>query len=212
MNKTQMAIDVFDANAKLYQDKFMDVDLYAESLDLFCSKIKKPNASILELACGPGNVTRYLLKRRPDFSIVGTDLSVNMLELAKQNNPTATFQKMDCRDLHKIKERYDGIMCAFALPYVDKEEALKMIHDGAKILQPGGLFYISTMEDDYTKSGLEVNSVGDSVFMHYHQHDYLRNQLLSKGLKLLLEDKKEYIDSKGRLVCDLILIGQKASA
>src|ERR1700751_220505 len=102
MDKTNMAIAVFDKYAQQYQDKFMRLDAYHDSFDLFCRSIKKENAAVLELACGPGNITRYLLKQRPDLNILATDLSVNMLALAKKNNPTAAFKLMDCRDIDKL--------------------------------------------------------------------------------------------------------------
>lgn len=204
-----MAVDVFDNNAKAYQEKFMNVDLYNESLDVFCDAVKTTNAAILELACGPGNITRYLLNRRPDFKITGTDLAVNMLELAKSNNPSATFQLMDCRDLHKIKNKYDGIVCGFCLPYVSREEAIKMIHDGAKILNPGGVLYLSTMEDDYSKSGLETTPAGNQLFMHYHEAGYLTETLKKEGYEIIHVDRKEYTDAAGKPVKDLMLVAVK---
>jgi ubiquinone/menaquinone biosynthesis C-methylase UbiE len=70
MDKTKIAVKIFDSSAHVYQDKFMNVDLYRESLDLFCDTIVKENASVLELACGPGNVTKHLLQKRPDFKIL----------------------------------------------------------------------------------------------------------------------------------------------
>lgn len=209
MSKTETAVEVFDKNAQLYQDKFMNVDLYADSFNLFCDSIPNKNGKILELACGPGNITQFLLSKRPDLQITGTDLSVNMLELAKKNNPSADFQKMDCRDLHKIKDKYDGLMIGFALPYVSKEEAIKMIHDGSKILNQQGLIYISTMENDYVKSGWETSPSGNTMYMHYHQADYLSDTLIKEGFEIILLDRKEYVDSSGKQVKDLILIGRK---
>jgi ubiquinone/menaquinone biosynthesis C-methylase UbiE len=67
MDKNKQAIDVFNKLAKVYQDKFMDVSLYHDSFDVFCSHIKKENPSVLELACGPGNITQYLLKKTSRF-------------------------------------------------------------------------------------------------------------------------------------------------
>lgn len=204
-----MAVDVFDANARGYQDKFMNVDLYSKSLDVFCDTLKTSDATILELACGPGNVTRYLLDKKPGLKIYGTDLSVNMLELAKKNNPSATFQLMDCRDIHKIKDRYDGIMISFCLPYLTKEESLKLIHDAGKILNPGGVLYLSTMEDDYTKSGLETSPAGNTMFMHYHEAGYLTACFAAEGFEVIHSDRKEYVDSYGKPVKDLIMVAVK---
>lgn len=208
MPHTLSAIEVFDKNANLYQEKFMNVDLYKESLDFFVDSLPSKSASILELGCGPGNITRHLLNKNPHLKITGTDLSVNMLELAKKNNPSAKFQMLDCRDLHKIKDKYDALVFGFCLPYVTKEEAIKMIHDGAKILNPGGLLYISTMEDDYTKSELQTGSTGDQVFIHYHQENYLRETLEKEGFQITHLSRKEYVDGNGKNVVDLILVGK----
>jgi len=152
MNKTQIAVNIFDKCVSLYQDKFMDVSLYHSGFDLFCNSIKKQNAEILELACGRGNITKYLLDKRPDFKILGTDLAPNMLALAKKNNPTAEFQLLDSREILKLNKTYDAIMCGFCLPYLTKEEAIQLMEDAAKILNANGVIYISTMEDDYSKS------------------------------------------------------------
>src|SRR6476660_8726042 len=57
--KSAAAVSLFNKLAKQYQDKYMDVSLYHHSFDIFCRHISKPNAEILELACGPGNITKY---------------------------------------------------------------------------------------------------------------------------------------------------------
>ena len=124
MDKTKLAVDVFDKLANLYQAKFMDVSLYHDTFDMFCNNITKQNADVLELACGPGNITHYLLSKRSDFKLLGTDLAPNMIELAKINNPSAQFQLLDSRDIRKLNKTYDAIMCGFILPYLSKEDAI----------------------------------------------------------------------------------------
>ena len=75
--------DTWNKVAKLYQEKFMDLDLYDDTYDTFCAELPIENATILEIGCGPGNITKYLLNKRPDFRIEGIDISPNMIELAK---------------------------------------------------------------------------------------------------------------------------------
>ena len=89
----------------------MDQALFHESFDVFCSAIERQKATVLELACGPGNITQYLLQKRPDFQILGTDLAPKMLELARQNNPTAQFELRDCRDVLGLNQKFDGVFC-----------------------------------------------------------------------------------------------------
>jgi len=209
MDKTKMAIDVFDKRANEYQAKFMDVGLYHDTFDLFCTSITKENAEILELACGPGNITRYLLNKRPDFKILGIDLAPNMIELAKRNNPTASFQCMDCRDIRLLGKKYDAVMCGFCLPYLSKEESVQLISDVYNLLESNGLLYISTMEDDYAKSGLESSSSGDQMFIHYHEADYLTQALLENGFKIIDVQRIEYPKQDGSKTTDLVIIAGK---
>lgn len=209
IDKTKIAVALFDKLADVYQTKFMDVELYADSLNLFCDNIVKPNASILELACGPGNVTKYLLEKRPDFKILATDLSTKMIELGKANNPSATFKLMDCRDLGKISDNYNGIIAAFCLPYLSKEETQKLITDAYHILKPNGLLFISTMEDNYEESGWEKGSSGDAIYMHYYPADFLLMTLQTNGFTIIDERRKKYDGPKNNLVTDLLLIARK---
>lgn len=208
MNKNQTAVAVFNKNANLYQDKFMDVNLYGKSLDLFCNTLKK-DAEILELACGPGNITKYLLDKRADFKILGTDLAPNMVALAKINNPTAEFKVMDCREINKLEKKYDAIMCGFCLPYLSKEEAIKLIADASQLLKPCGVMYISTMEDDYAKSAFKKGSTGEEIFMHYHQADYLTQALKENKFMVIDLKRQDYPEKDGTKTTDLILTAEK---
>ncbi len=208
MNQTKIAVNIFNKLASGYQDKFMDVSMYHNSLDLFCDAIKNENAELLELACGPGNITKYLLDKRPDFKILGTDLAPNMIELAKINNPTAMFELMDCRAIISLNKKYDGILFGFGLPYLSKEEAIQFINDASKQLNKNGILYISTMEDDNSKSGFKTGSTGDTMYQNFHQADYLTQSLVETDFKIIHFERKEYIYNEEKTI-DLIIIASK---
>lgn len=210
MPHSQTTIHLFNKQAKAYQDKFMDLSSFHDTFDIFCQNIPKENAAILDIACGPGNITQYLLKKRPDFNILGIDLAPNMLELAKINNPSAQFQLMDCKDISQLTQKYEGIMCGFCLPYLSKEEAVQFIKDASKLLKPQGVLYISTMENDYSKSGFKKGSSGDEMYTHYHQADYLMEALKANDFEILHVKRQDYPTQDGTKTTDLVLIGIKA--
>lgn len=209
MDKTKIAIGVFDKLAKLYQEKFMDVNLYGDTFDFFCDTIEKQNAELLEIACGPGNITKYLLNKRPDLKIFGIDLAPGMIELAQINNPNARFQLMDCRKIGTINKKFDAIMCGFCLPYLTKDETIKLLNDASTLLNSKGVIYISTMEDDYNKSGFKKGSTGDEIFMHFYQADFLTSILKKNNFNILKLDRKEYDTTDGTKTTDLIIIAEK---
>ena len=211
MDENKRAVAVFNKLADLYQQRFMNVDLYADTFDFFCGVLGKNNPEVLELACGPGNISRYLLHKRPDIQLLGTDLAPNMVELARGNNPEARFDVMDARVMRKLNRTFDALICGFCLPYFSMQETKQLIQDAAGVLKEEGLIYVSTMEDDYGKSGLRKGSTGDEIFMHYYLASDLEPLLKEHGFNLLKAERKLSTGNDGIVVTDLILIARKST-
>jgi 2-polyprenyl-3-methyl-5-hydroxy-6-metoxy-1,4-benzoquinol methylase len=199
------AAEVFNKHAAMYQDKYMDVSLYHDVLDLFCNSLPKENAEVLEIACGPGNITQYLLSKRPGLHILGTDIAPNMVALAKANNPTATFQLLDCRDIKNLGKKYDAVMCGFVLPYLSMNETKQLFADVAALLNKGGLFYISTMEGEYSSSRVHTSSAGDHLFMHYYEGEELSVLLQKNGFMIANISRKIYHDAENKSTIDVVI-------
>ena len=204
-----MVINVFSKNAELYQERYMDVAAYRDMLDIFCNNIGNDKASVLDIACGPGNITRYVLSQKPGFEILGIDISPAMLALAAANNPTATFREMDCRDISELPATYNGIIIGFCLPYLSREEAFKLFSDCAALLMPGGVLYISTMEDSYEKSGIDRSSSGDEVYIYYHESVFLYKSLEENGFTVKELCRQENTWTNGKVVVDMEMVAIK---
>ncbi len=81
-------------------------------VDLLKQKIKQlsPNAStILELACGTGNI---LVELADEFEVVGLDLSPSMLRLAQQKVPNVELVAADMTNFN-LGRKFDAIICIF---------------------------------------------------------------------------------------------------
>lgn len=185
MDKYQLTFKTWDKIAFLYQEKFMELAIYNDSYDLFCNTIKKEQAQILEIGCGPGNITKYLLKQRPDFNIKAIDVAPNMLQLAKENNPSVQFKQMDCRNIHTLEGSFDGIIIGFCIPYLAKEDCQKLLLDSSQLSKNNGLLYFSFIEGDYVHSGYEVGSSGDKAFVYYYQKSYFKQLLEQYNFEVL---------------------------
>lgn len=209
MNKNNPK-EIFNNYALQYQDKFMDFDLYHDTFNFFCNAIEINNAKILEIGCGPGNISKYLIKKRPDFKILGIDIAPKMIELAKNNLPLAEFKVMDCKNILELNSKFNAIMCGFTLPYLNKEEAIKLIQDISKLINNNGVLYLSTMEDDYEKSKYISSSIdkNSGLFTYYHQEDYLSKELEKNGFKIIKTQHKDYPEPKDDSK-DLIIIAKK---
>lgn len=210
MEKDNLNKNTFDKLATQYQDRFMDYDGYLDTFDLLMSTIAKEDAKILELACGPGNVTKYLLSQNPNYKIFGTDVAPKMINLARINNPSAKYDVMDCRYVSHFSDSFDAIMCAFGLPYITKEDAIILIKDSCKLLEQNGILYISTMEGNYEDSEyVKSKAYNESTYVYYHEASYLKEALENNNIKVLHENRKPYQSAKGKEFVDLFLIATK---
>lgn len=210
MNKPSNIKKMFNKYADKYQEQYMNVDLYNTSLNLFCKVVTWHQASILEVGCGPGNITKYLLEKRPDFNILGIDLAPKMIGLAQENNPNANFKVMDGCDISELNTTYHAIMCGFLLPYLSKQKALKFISDAATVLKKDGVLYLSTMEDLNTNSKFQGAShdKNDQLFINYHEADYLTEALQQNGFEIIASTQQDYPQKDGTTTTDLIIIAQ----
>ncbi|AMM50787.1 methyltransferase type 11 [Rufibacter sp. DG15C] len=210
MEPYQTTIHTWNKLASLYQEKFMDVGLYDDTYDRFCQLVGKPNARVLELGCGPGNITRYLLAKRPDFELEATDAAPNMVHLAQANNPDAQCSVLDCRNLSQLMPSYDAVVCGFCLPYLSPADCLKLIQDSALLLTSGGVLYLSFIEDDPQKSGYETSNNGEhSLYIHYYQTPYLLDVLEANGFELAERFQKCYPAGKEEPATHTILIARR---
>ena len=210
MKNYQQTIEAFDKQAVAYQHFFMDLDLYNHTYDAFCELIPQANARIFEIGCGPGNITRYLLNKRPDLKIEATDAAPAMVTLAQTNNPTAACSLLDCRDLHKITGTYNGIVSGFCLPYLSREDCEKLIKDVADLLESGGIFYLSTLEGHYSNSGLESSSNGKyQAQVYYYQEDYLQKVLKANTLEAVQVFREQMPKADGSVGTHLIILARK---
>lgn len=209
MNHNEETFATWNKIADLYQEKFMDLDLYDSTYDAFCDLVTTQSASILELGCGPGNITRYLQKVRPDFKILGTDVAPNMLELARKNVPTARFEEMDAREIGTLKQSFDGIVCGFCLPYISSSEAKKFIVDSHKALNERGAIYLSFVAGDESLSGYKTGSSGDRIYFHFHPLESVLSSLKNAGFENLATTHVEYSKTEKGTDIHTIIIGTK---
>ncbi|WP_240614673.1 class I SAM-dependent methyltransferase [Polaribacter filamentus] len=183
--------------ANLYEDKFMNLDLYNTTYDIFCNLIETEKPNILELGCGPGNITKYLISKKPDFNILGLDVSPNMIELANKNNPTANFEVMDVRFIEKIERKFDAIVCGFIIPYLSKKDRKELIENCAKLLTEKGILYLSFVEGKYEHSKYQTGSNGSRMFFYYHELNKIKSELIENDFQILNNEDVEYKKQNG---------------
>ncbi len=202
--------ETWNSLASAYRDKFMTLTLYDDSYQFFCDLLKgEKQAHILEIGCGPGNITRYLQENLPNSKIKAIDFAPSMIQLASQLNPKVEFEVMDCRQVNQIADKFEAIVCGFCMPYLTKEECVKLIVDCAKLLRKEGIFYLSTIEGKYADSGVEKSSDGkNSMMVYQHEEQYLNQALMESGFRVKKRFLIPYSKNEHSLSKHLIVIAQ----
>ena len=103
--------------------------------------------SVLEVACGTGRVTRHIRNQiRPGARFVATDISTDMLEVAKRNlgENSIEFQMADAQALPFPENNFDYVLCQFGLMFLPDKQ--KGIQEAYRVLKPGGKLFFSTWE------------------------------------------------------------------
>jgi 2-polyprenyl-3-methyl-5-hydroxy-6-metoxy-1,4-benzoquinol methylase len=212
MNALEISVKRFDEFASEYAKRFMDIGSYHVHIDKFCDLTLNDKPKILELACGPGNVTRYIKQRFPNAEIIAIDLAPRMIDIAKQHVNGVDFRIMDVRDISTFDIKFNSIMCSFCLPFLSKADTCKLISDCSERLTDNGILYLSTMEGDESKAGFETTSFsGDSkVYFNYHDQHDLEKTLLDNGFQIVYNKQQDYHEPNDSVTIDLIMIGKKS--
>ena len=168
---------------------------YAE--DLAARLQVEENASVLELACGTGILTRVLRTRLPaTVELIATDLNEPMFRHAADKfgeKEAVQWLQADACSLPFGDRMFDAVVCQFGIMFVpDKALAAR---EARRVLKPGGLFLFNVWD------ALEHNEVGRiahetitsyfdkdpptfyQVPFGYHDQDEIRRILESAGFR-----------------------------
>jgi len=211
MDHSKEAVNVFNDLATVYEAKYMKVhDKYVHELNFFCDRVG-PSGKVLELACGPGNLTKYILNKRSDLLYTATDLSENMIALAKKNNPGIETQILDCRNISSIKTEFDGVVSGFCLPYLNMDEVLKKCSDIYELLSHNGLLYLSGIEGKYSESAYvySISNPGYKVFTFYYCDEEVSEILTNIGFKVLHKKKNIYTREDKTEIKEFVIVARK---
>jgi ubiquinone/menaquinone biosynthesis C-methylase UbiE len=131
----------FSRHALAYQCRLEDIMSRGESagrMRAIEALHAKPGMRILDLACGPGTLSRRLAAAvAPEGQVTGVDLASGMIELAQAMHiPNASFELMDIEKLAFEDAAFDAVICGHGFQYAaDLPQALS---EARRVLQSHG--------------------------------------------------------------------------
>lgn len=206
----QHNIDIYNRYVREYMDRFMDLGLYRQSFDHLLRCLPE-NATVLELGCGPGNVVKYLLQKRPDLQVLGIDLAPEMIAVAAKENPTAVFKVMDIRDVPGLDQKFDAVIAAFSIPYIQADDLERVFKNFETLTVENGLIYLSCMEGPATRSGFETTSFTgeDQLYISYYERENITERFIAHGFRILEFSTSDYPEADGSVTTDLFFTALK---
>jgi cyclopropane fatty-acyl-phospholipid synthase-like methyltransferase len=195
MHNYSEILATWDKLASLYEEKFMQLDIYHKTYDRFAALLPH-SAHILELGCGPGIIGSYLLAHHPTFQFLGTDVSPSMIELARKNVPLAQFQTLDCRDILTLQSSYNGILAGFVIPYLTINDCRRLILDCSEMMEERGIFYLSYVASEENESEIKTNSQGDRMYFQNYSDESILQMLEVAHFKVVEIFKIPYFNQQ----------------
>lgn len=162
----------YDALAGCYDDMTQDVNYpaWADYIETLFAQSPRRIRTVLDLACGTGNMTLLLTRR--GYELIGVDFSPEMLAVAAEKAgeaegepPIFLCQSMESLDLYGT---VDACVCLLdSVNHVTEPEVLRRAFERVRLfLEPGGLFVF----DIHTPAHLE--SLDGEVFLDETEDAY----------------------------------------
>lgn len=141
----------YDSIASFYDDHWTQ-RFQPLAFEILCDLLLKtlsPGASILDVGCGTGAISRRLAG--DGFRVVGIDISPEMVRRARMRAPEGDFRVADARRL-RIQQTFDAAVSLFdTLNHIlTPEELLSVFQNVHRALTPSGVFVFDlNMQEAY---------------------------------------------------------------
>lgn len=210
----QNNLDCYNNSAIEFDKKIGSLSNYNQCYDQLCQYLGN-NSQILDCACGPANISRYLNSKNPSYKFTLMDLSLQMLNIAKSYLPES---HLICRDIvdFDLNTQFDCVINGFGLPYLDGLEGQKYFKNVNNALKRNGYFYLSFMNipkgynnSTYTRDESPSFSPHSTITVTYWNQDFVLNQLQNLGFCLRNKWNLDYKEMDGSVTTDVIMILQK---
>jgi len=177
--------DVYDHIAGVYQDFISQPTGYLEE---FTSRLPE-RAHILDAGCGIGTDAGYL--DQLGHRVSGIDLSGKMLDIARQNHPGVEFFLQDLRHPDFPHSTFDGILAAFSLIHLRKDDVIPTLKRYHRLLKPSGLLFVALQSGRSQEVFLtEPFNPDETTFLNVVSQDETQHILERSGFKTILTRRR----------------------
>ena len=132
----------YDEVAESYAEMIPDTR-YEAAVDLamvrhFVESLSRRPAAVLDAGCGTGRMIGHLMSLDAELEIAGSDLSPEMLEVARSAHPDLELVVGDNADLPFDDGRFDGVLAWYSTIHTPPHRLGPVYAEFHRVLRPGG--------------------------------------------------------------------------
>ena len=174
-------MEVFDQLAELYQGEHSQNPFQNARVENL-GALLPAGSSVLDLGCGTGVPTARILTGA-GHRVLGVDVSVGMLRLAREQVPAAEFRHANMLDLPADLGPFDAVTSFFALLMLSRADIGTVLRRVTGWLRPGGYFAVGMVNFD--GDGVPLEFLGVPVSISGYPEAEWKDQLQEAGLTVL---------------------------
>ncbi|PPK90884.1 methyltransferase family protein [Kineococcus xinjiangensis] len=173
----------YDDFAPHYVSGWRSLEHYGPLVADFLLRTVTPECRVLDVGCGPGQLTRNLA---PSVSVTGIDLSPRMLAVAGRERPGGRYEQHDFHDpLPESWGRFDVVIAVGCLEFC--RDLASTLRNLADVCAPGARLLVGVVEDRASREpGRSRRAFSDAglpgVDMHCYDATAQLSAVTSAGL------------------------------
>ncbi|MDD2434823.1 MAG: class I SAM-dependent methyltransferase [Bacilli bacterium] len=165
--------DVWD---KKHRDYFTGKIIYDDWLNRYLDIINKSKKPIIDLGCGQGNNSLYLIERGKE--VIACDYSSEALKIVNKYLPSVPSYQFDMRDGFPFDGNCTDLVIAdLSLHYFSYEETRKILNELKRVIVNNGylLFRVNSIND------INHGSVeGNEIENHYYEIEGIQKRFFDQ--------------------------------
>ena len=178
-----------------------------------------PNETVLDVACGTGELERLLLQDNPQQRITGVDISEQMLKIAKQKllaYPQVFWKKASASELpfgdceaSRRHRSFDVVICASSFHYFD--DPIASLAEIKRVLKPDSRVVILDWCKDYWSTQIlnSILKVFDPAYQKCYTQKEFHDLLTTSGFEVSRKTKFRFGIIWGFMIAEAILPAKK---